>query len=99
MDASFVCVLDNGLLEHKTDADGANAILFQCPCGEHHNLIAFVPTLNAPDANAGLSSNGGRWNRIAGGDLDTLTLRPSIAVKSKGTQECWHGFITNGEVK
>lgn len=36
-----------------------------------------------------------RWT-VAGSTLEDLTITPSIAVGHN--PECWHGFITNGEV-
>lgn len=99
-DTSFVAITGDGGLQYLPDAKGAHAILFPCPCGNHHNLIAFEPTIDTePTTLSGLSSNGGRWKRT-GTTLDDLTLTPSIAIKGgKGVSECWHGFITNGEVK
>jgi len=98
--------LPEAALVHATDVgwapvdtvDGANAVLFDCPCGQHVNLIAFEPTINAPLSPSGLSSNGGRWKRESGTTLGDLTLAPSIAVKSAPGVECWHGYIRNGEV-
>ena len=95
-EASFVRATETGWT-HTETVDGANAVLFDCPCGEHVNLIAFEPTLNAPPSPSGLSRSGGRWRRDSGTTLDDLTLSPSIAVNTRHG-ECWHGFIRVGEV-
>ena len=90
------------------DADG---VQFWCPCGfgkpdypidgarPHGVIVSFgnprrVP-VPPPDAGS-QSRNGGpsRWT-VSGTGLHDLTLSPSVAV---GTPECWHGWITNGEV-
>lgn len=99
LDAAFVTVHDNGSITYLRDEiNGSNALFFECPCGTHSLVIAFEPTGGgAPAQQVGLSRNGGRWQRT-GDTLDTLTLRPSIAVGSS-SRECWHGFITDGEVK
>ncbi len=97
-EASFVLCTDTGFTR-VPDAVGANAVFFECPCGQHCNLIAFEPTVDAPLSPAGLSSSGGRWKREAGTTLDDLTLSPSIAVRtSRSSDECWHGFIRDGRV-
>lgn len=38
-----------------------------------------------------------RWKIVSGADIFDLTLSPSIAV-GPADNECWHGFITNGQV-
>lgn len=99
-DVSFVAIGQDGSFQYLSDITGAHAILFECPCGQHSNLIAFEPTVDTePTTLSGLSNNGGRWKRT-GTTLDDLTLSPSIAVRTgKSMEECWHGWITNGEVE
>lgn len=101
LDSSLVFVDDTGSLKYLPTTTGANAVFFECPCGEHHNLIAFEPTMDAALSPAGLSSNGGRWKLVSGTTVDDLTLSPSIAIRSRPgqtTEDCWHGFITDGKV-
>lgn len=38
-----------------------------------------------------------RWT-VSGSGLDDLTLTPSVAV-GPADKECWHGFITAGEIR
>jgi len=89
----------NGSMIFQDHIDGAHAVWFNCPCGNHSNCIAFEPVVGTEPTSAhGLSMNGGRWRRT-GDTLDTLTLSPSIAVKSAGgAKECWHGFIRDGAI-
>jgi hypothetical protein len=99
LDASLVLVTERGDL-HKIDDHGFNAVLFDCPCGEHSNLVAFEPTIGgAPRARSGLTRDGGTWKREGGETVDDLTLSPSIAVRSRPNGgECWHGYVRGGEV-
>ena len=99
-DATFVAIDVDGSFTRVPDAKGAHAIWFQCPCGKHHNLIAFEPTIDTePTTRGGLSRTGGRWQRT-GTTLDDLTLTPSIDVNSTSPGgSCWHGFITNGDLR
>lgn len=96
-EASFVLATETGWTRVETVV-GANAVFFECPCGNHCNLIAFEPTVDAPPSPSGLSSNGGRWRRESGTTLDDLTLSPSILIHHGPQGECWHGFIRSGEV-
>lgn len=98
---------------HHDTLEGADGIEFWCPCGygkpefplegarPHGVIVSFANPRGVPPAPADAGSqsrNGGpsRWtlaNESTG--VDNLTLTPSIAV---GRPECWHGYITNGEV-
>lgn len=68
----------------------------------HGLIIPFTNPINAPQVPAGhgpqsTGNPGGprpRW-AVSGTGLHDLSLSPSVAV---GKPECWHGFITNGEV-
>jgi hypothetical protein len=66
----------------------------------HGVMIPFANPRNAlacPADHGPVDRAGGhpRWT-MTGTGLDDLTLTPSVAVG--GAPECWHGFITNGEV-
>jgi len=71
----------------------AEGLFFTCPCGTHSLGIPFAGT-NHPQS----STHG--WQVVCGTGLSDLTLSPSIAVRggANHNEECWHGFITNGEV-
>ncbi len=93
--------------------EGAQGVQFWCPCGygkaefpleggrPHAVMVPFSNPRNAPElpADHGPHSRSDpnhhpRWT-MAGTSLEDLTTTPSVAV---GTPECWHGYITNGEV-
>jgi hypothetical protein len=94
---TFIAIEANGSLRHLPDVRGAHAVMFECPCGQHQCLVAFEPTIDTePTTLSGLSRGGGRWKRT-GTTLDDLTLTPSIVIGT-GPGECWHGFVTNGEL-
>lgn len=67
----------------------------------HAIIVPFANPVGAPlpPVDHGPVSRDGshhpRWT-AAGARLDDLTITPSIAV---GPPDCWHGDITNGEVK
>ncbi len=71
--------------------------------GRPHGLI--VPFANPPSGvqlppdHGPVSRDGShhpRWT-VSGSGLQDLTITPSIAVGKD--PECWHGFITNGEIR
>jgi hypothetical protein len=78
-----------------------------CSCsfgndGRAHGLIVpFANPRNAPvvQNNFGITSRDGktktRW-QVSGTGLSDLTLSPSVDV---GEPSCWHGHITDGEVR
>jgi hypothetical protein len=53
-----------------------------------------LPPDHGPVSRDGLSHP--RWN-VSGSGFDDLTITPSIAVGKD--PECWHGYITNGEIR
>ena len=70
--------------------------------GRPHGLLVVFsnpPCGIIPPADFGPTSRDGakhpRWT-VSGSGLEDLTLEPSVAV---GKPECWHGFITDGEVR
>jgi hypothetical protein len=98
--------------EYTDLLEGADGLWFWCPCGfgkpefpldggrPHGVMVSFANPrgcVPAPADGGSQSRNGGpsRWTIAAGSGLGDLTLQPSIAV---GTPECWHGFITGGEI-
>lgn len=95
--------------------DGAQGIFFWCPCGfgkpefpldggrPHGVIVPFRNPRNAPQLapDVGPHSRNNpdahpRWT-VSGTGLADLTLSPSIDVGAPGS--CWHGFITDGQVK
>lgn len=76
--------------EHIYSLINAHGVRFNCPCGSGHKL--HIPI--GDEARGWIASGAG---------LADLTLIPSIAVsggKGDGSStECWHGFVTNGEVR
>lgn len=87
--------------------EGAQGILLFCPCGygtdrAHGLMIPFANPRNAPlpprdhgPCTRNNSDEHPRWT-MSGSGLHDLTLTPSVDV---GNDSCWHGFITNGEVR
>lgn len=97
---------DHGHRRQGGQIDGAQGVVLYCPCryghdeGAHGLLIPFSNPRNAdplPDDHGSVSRDGNRprW-QMSGTGLHDLTLSPSVDV---GTDSCWHGWITNGEVK
>lgn len=87
----------------------AQGVLLWCPCGYHdrtkypingarpHGLLVIFAGRGVPDDFGPFSrdkKSRPRWN-VVGSSLENLTCTPSVAV---GDPECWHGYITNGEV-
>jgi hypothetical protein len=99
LDAVFVALDSDGSIRRLPGLFGAHAVMFECPCGKHSNLIAFEPTVGTePTTRGGLSGSGGRWKRT-GDSIDNLTLAPSIDVnRSAPGGSCWHGFVRNGGI-
>lgn len=111
-EATFIRSSPNGGHSYVDTLDGADGILLWCPCGHgkaeypldgarpHAIIVSFANPKNAPPApdSAVSRSRAGiptRW-LMNGTNLADLTLSPSIDV---GTPSCWHGFITNGEIR
>lgn len=75
----------------------ADGVMFLCPehfkknggAGGTHSVICWFMGKGIPDE---LTPGPGRWQ--ASGDLENLTLAPSVDLGSGD----WHGHITNGEV-
>lgn len=66
--------------------------------GRPHGCVVVFAGRGAPDDfgphSRGNPSEHPRWT-VAGSGLDDLTTTPSI---SMGDPECWHGYITTGEI-
>lgn len=96
--------------EHAIPFAEAQGLILWCPCGfgkpafpleggrPHAILVPFhgrgVPDGFGPHSRDRQSHP--RWTIAAGTTLEDLTLTPSI---DAGEPSCWHGFITNGEVR
>lgn len=67
-------------------------ITFDCPVHRNHSLAVMFsnPLDGLPPA-----QDEKLWSRT-GDTFEELTITPSIDASKHG---CWHGFITNGEVK
>ncbi len=93
--------------------DGAQGVFFWCPCGygkpefpldggrPHGCLVVFSNPRNAPEVPPGFGPHSRkdtkthpRWH-MSGSSIHDLSTEPSIAI---GDPECWHGYLTNGEV-
>lgn len=104
-----------GEMWHLDGIEGAQGVQLWCPCGfgkpeypltggrPHGLLVPFANPRNAPllPDNHGPLRTGDpnaprpRW-AMTGTGLADLSCSPSVAV---GSPECWHGFLTNGEVR
>lgn len=71
--------------EYRKLADMGECLTFDCPLKGH--MIA-IPTEGRPYHNTGA-----RWTITNGDDFTKLSITPSI---NEG--DCWHGWVTNGEV-
>lgn len=89
--------------------DGAQGLFLYCPCrygqtdGAHTLLVPFANPRGAPPpppdhgpTNTAPSKPRPRWTLDQNSTgLGDLSLSPSVDV---GSDHCWHGFITSGEV-
>lgn len=112
-DAKFIGEIEeNGSYRYLDSIDGAQGVFLWCPCGRrdpkyqdpdggrpHGLLLPFHNPRNAPLApdsfNRQANGKTPRWVMTGTGITD-LCLTPSISI---GKPQCWHGFVTNGEVK
>lgn len=95
-----------GYQRQGSNIEGAQGLFLWCPCAypddkrAHGLVVPFANPRNAPPVhpdhgpNRPGSKGKPRWH-MEGTSLDDLTISPSVAV---GSPECWHGFITKGEV-
>lgn len=83
------------LFETVESFKDAQGIMFLCPhcfrknggpVGTHRVLVWFEGRGAPPEY-----TPAPRW-QVSGSSMDDLTIKPSIRVN-----DCWHGFITNGE--
>lgn len=92
LDPSFRLYRDNALGKSDTFIE-AQGILFDCPvCKDGHKILVWFDGRNVPPQ----AEPSPRW-RASGTGLTDLTIQPSINCNTD-TNNCWHGFITNGEV-
>lgn len=70
-------------------------IRFDCPIHRGGDCLLGVDFANPIDGGPPSESDRYKWNRT-GETFDTLTLTPSVDASQHG---CWHGFITNGEIR
>lgn len=102
LEAQFIHDVDGKCFRVTDEIVGSQGLLIYCPCGGGHCImIPFANPFNAPKLppDFGPLSRDGtshpRWN-VSGDSLENLTLTPSVDV---GITSCWHGFITNGEIR
>ena len=106
-DARFV----SGHADHDPNVlAGAGYLRFKCPHRfgrpgnsddpddpAHLIMVPFANPLGGWEA-TGLQANPAGW-QMSGTSLADLTLTPSILHRGNPDHtECWHGYITNGEV-
>lgn len=111
-DAKFIGeVEDRGAFRFQDSIEGAQGLFLWCPCGygkpefpvdggrPHGITLPFSNPRNAPvppdSFNRQKDGHAPRWD-MAGNGIADLTLTPSVAI---GRPECWHGYITAGEVR
>ena len=69
-------------LDKPSNKDPIAGLNFWCPCGGGHTAtIKFK----------GVTEAGWTWDN----NLKSPTVTPSIRIKQR--EECWHGYLTNGE--
>lgn len=81
----------------------AQGIVFDCPvCSFRnadgrgsHSILAWFRGRGVPDDAV---PGPGRWTP-SGTGFEDLSLTPSINCNTASRTDCWHGFITNGEVR
>lgn len=74
-------------------------VSFECPAcrGKESDHGGRVFVYVDPPLDAGPPSPTPAWSRV-GDTFETLTLTPSIRVRTGDLSEHWHGFITDGQV-
>lgn len=102
LDPQFITYRDTRWLHHVDTAAEAQGIIFLCPaCFAKNAGPVGTHAIEVSFNNRGVSPGQGshnsqgqpsRWN-VSGTGYADLTLTPSILI------DCWHGFVTNGEVK
>lgn len=77
----------------------AQGVLFDCPkCRNHSVMVGFRDRGVPPDVGTkDAAGNQTLWHVAGGTGLEDLTLTPSVDC-TPSNPNCWHGFITNGEV-
>lgn len=88
--------------EHAVHVDTlaeAQGIRLKCPVCRTHVLGVAFRDRGVLDHQGSHDRNGNpsRW-QVSGTGLDDLTLKPSIDLTGPSRPNCWHGFITNGEI-
>lgn len=77
----------------------AQGVMFRCPvCAGGHQVMVAFKNRGVLD-HQGTHAKDGRPTRweVSGTSLADLTLKPSVDC-TPSDPNCWHGFITNGEV-
>ena len=96
LDASFV--RDGGdSLPQEDNFSSADGLLFDCPVCKNrnaHSLLVWFEGRGASPAAVPLP----RW-KAYGTCLDDLSLFPSVNAQSEYNPQCWHGFVSHGEIQ
>lgn len=92
LDPQFRLWMDKALGKIDSLAN-AQGITFDCPvCPSRHWILVWFKDRNVPAEAEPIA----RWTATGTG-YDDLTLHPSINAQVSDPN-CWHGWITNGEV-
>lgn len=77
----------------------AQGLRMQCPVCRDHGLAVAFAGRGVLDHHGSQNRDGkpSRW-QVSGTGFDDLTLKPSIDLTGPVRPNCWHGFITNGDV-
>jgi hypothetical protein len=114
-EAEFIAHVDAGSGGHVRQGDqleGAQGVFIYSPChygeteGAHGLIVLFANPRGAAVVPASDHYAKPRWT-MGGSSLSDLTLTPSINCQvadlpngeCRPGRKCWHGFITNGEIR
>lgn len=77
----------------------AQGLRMQCPVCRNHGFAVAFAGRGVLDHHGSHDRDGkpSRW-QVSGTGFNDLTLKPSIDLTSAQRPNCWHGFVTNGDV-